>query len=315
MKSYGIERRDFMRWALAAGAATPFHQAFLPKLKAAAAEAAREHPVLWLQISGCSGCSISLLNSVHPAVRNLLLDEVVPGQRLVLRFHQTLMAGTGEVAMNALREAAEAHKGKYVMVFEGAVPTRHPNFGTLGVEAGKHVPMTEWVSRLASGAMAVINAGTCAAFGGISAAEPNPTGCVGVTQYLEQQGIRTPVINVPGCPCHPDWFVGTVVKVLLFGLPPAAELDEHRRPKLFFGKTVHNRCIYRDYIDEGVFAHRFGETGCMLELGCKGPFAHGDCPMRQWNGGVNWCIQANNICIGCTEPGFPDEHAPLYQRR
>jgi len=316
MSAHGIERRDFFRWALSIGAAVEANAVFLPRLRAAVAEAAREHPVVWVQLSGCSGCSISLLNAIHPGVREILLEDILPDKRLVTHFHQTLMAGSGEVAMGALIDAAEKHKGKFIAVFEGAVPTRAGGrFGTLGEELGKPVPMTEWVARLGRDAMAVVNAGTCAAYGGISAAAPNPGGCLAVPAFLKDAGIEKPVINVPGCPCHPDWLVGTVTKVLLYGIPAPSELDEHLRPKLYFGKTVHNRCIYRDYMDEGVFAARFGQTGCMLELGCKGPFAHGDCPTRQWNSGVNWCIQANNICVGCTEPGFPDEHAPLYQRR
>jgi len=109
--------------------------------------------------------------------------------------------------------------------------------------------------------------------------------------------------------------IGTVARVLLYGLPAPSEVDEHGRLKVYYGRTVHNRCSNRDYMDEGVFATKFGEPGCLLELGCKGPFTYADCPVRQWNSGVNFCINANAPCMGCTEPGFPDAHSPLYQRR
>jgi hydrogenase small subunit len=185
----------------------------------------------------------------------------------------------------------------------------------LGEEDGKPITMLEWVRRLAPDAMAVLTVGTCAAYGGVAAAAPNPTGCKGVGEVLAAAGITTPVINVPGCPCHPDWFIGTVARVLLYGLPSAREVDEHGRLKIYFGKSIHARCIHRDDLDEGIFAEHFGQTGCLLEIGCKGPFTMGDCPLRQWNSGVNWCINANAPCMGCTEPGFPDKHSPLYQRR
>jgi hydrogenase small subunit len=163
--------------------------------------------------------------------------------------------------------------------------------------------------------MAVLTVGTCAAYGGLSAAAPNPTGSKGVSDVFADLKIDTPVINIPGCPCHPDWFIGTVAKILLYGMPKPKELDGHGRLKLFFGRSVHNRCINRDYLDEGIFASTFGEEGCLLELGCKGPFTNADCPIRLWNGSVSWCINVGAPCIGCTEKGFPDAHSPIYQRR
>jgi hydrogenase small subunit len=149
----------------------------------------------------------------------------------------------------------------------------------------------------------------------VPAAKPNPSGCKGVSDVYAMFDIKTPVINIPGCPCHPDWFIGTVAKVLLYGLPGPKEIDEYGRLKIFYGRTVHNRCINRDYLDDGIFATKFGEVGCLLELGCKGPFTYADCPIRLWNSSVNWCIAAGAPCMGCTERGYPDEHSPLYQRR
>ena len=122
------------------------------------------------------------------------------------------------------------------------------------------------------------------------------------------------MINIPGCAPHPDWFVGTVAKVLLLGLPQANELDEHNRPKEFYGNLIHENCPRRAYFDEGKFARNFGEPGCLNELGCKGPVTSADCPTRLWNHGVNWCIGSGSPCIGCVEPGFPDLMAPFYKK-
>ncbi len=311
-----FNRREFFRWAAAATAMTEFNQAFLPKLSAQIQKAVKEYPLIWMQTSACSGCSVSVINTIHPSIKNVILDQILPGHQLSLNYHSTLMAAAGGLSMNAAVETANKYRGRYLYLVEGAIPTADDGiYGTLGEENGKPVTMLEWVRRLAPGAMAILTIGTCAAYGGVAAAKPNPSGARGVGDVLRTLGISTPVINIPGCPCHPDWFIGTVARVLLYGLPKPKEVDEHGRLKTYFGKSVHNRCINRDYMDDGIFVTKFGEVGCLLEIGCKGPFTYADCPVRQWNSGVNWCISANAPCMGCTEPGFPDEHSPLYQRR
>lgn len=313
---HGFDRRNFFRWALAATAINEFNEAFLPKLGAEVQKAVKDYPLIWMQTSACSGCSVSVINTIHPSIKNVILDQILPGHQLSLNYHSTLMAASGKLSIDALLETAVKYKGKYIFLVEGAIPTLDGGiYGTLGEENGKPVTMLEWMRRIAPDAMAVLTVGTCAAYGGVAAAKPNPSGSKGVGDVLKMLKISTPVVNIPGCPCHPDWFIGTVARVLLYGLPKPKELDEHGRLKIYFGKSVHSRCIQREYMDIGVFVNKFGDAGCLLEIGCKGPFTYADCPVRQWNSGVNWCISANAPCIGCTEPGFPDEHSPLYQRR
>ncbi|MBI5836885.1 MAG: hydrogenase small subunit [Candidatus Eisenbacteria bacterium] len=311
-----FSRREFLKWALAAGAMSAFHQSFLPKVAAAIQEAVKEYPLIWMQASACSGCSVSVINTIHPSIKNVILDQILPGHQLYLDYHSTLMAATGRQSTDTALKTSRDHKGKYIFILEGAVPTQANGiYGTLGEEDGRQVAMLEWVNRLGADAMAVLAVGTCAAYGGVAAAKPNPSGCRGVGEVFKTSGITTPVVNIPGCPCHPDWFIGTVARVLLYGLPRPNEVDEFGRLKIYYGRTVHNRCINRDYMDEGIFSANFGEPGCLLEIGCKGPFTYADCPSRQWNSGVNFCLSANAPCMGCTEPGFPDAHSPLYQRR
>jgi hydrogenase small subunit len=173
--------------------------------------------------------------------------------------------------------------------------------------------MQSWVETLAEDALAVVALGSCAAFGGIPAARPNPTECRSVGEILEAKSINTPLVNVPGCAPHPDWFVGTIASILLSGLPKPEDLDEHKRPKAFYGQTIHENCPRRAYYDENKFAKKFGELGCNYELGCRGPITHADCPVRLWNDKVNWCVGCGATCIGCTEPGFFDI-APLYEK-
>lgn len=275
----------------------------------------KEVPVLWIQGATCTGCSVSMLNVVAPSIKDLLLEEVLPGTHLNLRFQTTIMAGAGEPVIEVLEDTKQRKSKEYVLVVEGAIPTAEGGiYCLLGERGQKEVPFKDWVVELGKEALAVLALGTCASFGGIPASKPNPTKAKGVMEVFKEEGVRTPVVNLPGCPPHPDWFVGTVVRILLLGLPGPEDLDEWLRPKDFYGGLIHENCPRRAYFDEGKFAKSFGEPGCLYELGCKGPITHADCFLRKWNGGVNWCIDAGMGCQGCTQPEFPDLFGPFYEK-
>jgi hydrogenase small subunit len=162
-------------------------------------------------------------------------------------------------------------------------------------------PITKQVLRAAQNAEVVISVGACAAFGGIPGAENNPTGSVGVAAFLKQNNVNTQVINVPGCPAHPDWIIGTLIHVLKFGLP---SLDSSGRPTMFYARLVHDQCPrFSDYERER-FAKTFSDDGCLFKLGCLGPTTKADCALRLWNGGTNYCIKAGAPCIGCASRDF-----------
>jgi hydrogenase small subunit len=280
-----------------------------------AKEKVQEYPVLWVQFGTCTGCSVSVLNSVSPTIKNVLIDQVIPGKHVNLKFQATVMAGQGEAVIRVLEDVPKANKGGYVLVVEGAIPTKDGGvYGTLGEKNGKAVPIVSRAEALARDALAIIALGTCATHGGIAAGRPNPGGYVGVGEFLKSVKLSKPLVNIAGCPPHPDWFVGTVASIMLTGLPKPEDLDEFGRPKAFYGKLIHETCPRRAYFDEGKFARKFGDPGCLNELGCKGPVTHADCSLRKWNHGTNWCIDAGSPCIGCCEPGFPDLMAPFYQK-
>ena len=272
-----------------------------------------EIPVVWLQGSACTGCAVSLLNSFAPSASSVVLRELAPGKHLLLRFIMPMMAGQGGPAAQILADAPVKDKGGYVLVMEGSVPTGDELFATIGEEGEREIPVSEHAAKLARGAMAVVAAGTCASFGGIPAGEPNPTGAVSIGELMQREGIETPLVNIPGCPPHPDWMVGTLVAVARYGLGGVA-VDELNRPLIYYGKCIHETCPRRADFDAGRFAAKFGDPGCLYELGCKGPVTFADCPTRMWNSGTNWCVGAGSPCHGCVEPDFPDRLSPMYEK-
>jgi NiFe hydrogenase small subunit HydA len=297
-----INRREFMRYCAAVAGAMGLTASGLIKLQNALA-AEDGPPVVWLQGQGCTGCSVSLLNSIHyMTAADLLLSTID------LEFHATVMAGAGDLAVTAAENAC-ANEG-FILVVEGAIPTAangeycHLWPGMTALNA---------VQTFSQNAATILAVGTCAAYGGLIAGKPNPTGAVGVRDIVCQKQ----VINIPGCPAHPDWIVGTIAHLLVHGQPPM--LDNNGRPQLFYQKSVHSSCPNKPkYYDKAIFAQKLGEEGCLFKLGCQGQWTSADCPMRKWNSagegeyGDSWCIGARNPCQGCTEPGFPDGLSPWY---
>jgi len=299
-----ISRRDFLRVAAAAVAAGRLGPQVFAELERRLRTSDRPR-VIWLQGAGCDGCAVSVLNSVHLASVDALLT-----QSLDVRFQNNVMAATGDLAVGAA-QAAAAEPG-YVLVIEGAIPTG---------EDGKYcrvwtgTSMAVAVQSFAENAAFIVALGSCAAYGGVSGGAPNPTTAQDVDQFL---GGNARVVNVPGCPAHPDWLVGTLIYLITYGrLPP---LDAHKRPLEFFGRRIHDNCAQRrKYCDDPVLASQLSDTGCMEFLGCKGKHTYSDCPIRKWNSsgegeyGVNWCIGARSPCLGCVNPTFPDGMSPFYQ--
>jgi len=276
--------------------------------------ATKIYPVIWLQGAGCTGCSVSVLNAVSPKIQNLLLDELVPGHQLNLLFHATIMAGQGEPVIEVLKDTETNRKGGYVLIVEGAIPTAEGGaYGSIGEKAGKHLTVQQSVEELGRNALLTVALGTCSSFGGIPAGAPNPTGCKAVSEVFDEAGIKTPVVNIPGCPPHPDWFIGTL-SVIVFSGMQALEVDNLARPKLFYGQLIHENCPRRADFDKGKFAEKLGDPGCLYKLGCKGHYTNADCPLRQWNNGVSWCVKAGSPCLACVEPEFPDGTSPMYEK-
>jgi hydrogenase small subunit len=219
----------------------------------------QQMPVVWLQGASCSGCSVSLLNSAAPRIANVLLEELVPDKHVQVVFHPTIMAASGQAALEILHDTEQRSDG-YVLILEGGLPEKIPYIGGT-TDDGEEISLLDCFADLAANAIAVVAVGSCAAFGGVPAATPNPSGCKTASEVLAERGVATPVVNVSGCPPHPDWIVGTLVHLMLNGVPKPDDLDDWGRPRAFFGSLIHENCPRRADFDAGKFAFDHFHTG------------------------------------------------------
>ena len=302
IETEGVNRRDFMKWVSATTATLMLPPMFAP-LVAEATELMNRVPVIWIELQDCAGNTEALLRSSAPTVDDLLFDV------LSLEFHHALMACAGNDAEHQLDDAVEHFKGKYLLFVEGSIPTAmNGNYGTIGPSGET---FQEHLARLSKDAAAVVAVGTCATFGGVPAASPNPTGAVGVMDLVKGK----PIVNIPACPANPANMVGVVLHYVLTGQVP--ELDSLLRPKFAFGYRIHDNCERRAHFDAGEFVEEWGDEGaknnwCLYKVGCKGPMTFNNCSIIRYNGGANWPVGVGRGCIGCSEPDFWDKYA--YER-
>ncbi|MBC2582616.1 hydrogenase small subunit [Clostridium sp. DJ247] len=294
-----ISRRDFLKWSVATAVALNL-DLDLDRVNTVLA-ADTDPPVIWLNGAGCSGCTISTLNVTNPTT----IDDVLLN-KISMKYNTTLMTASGDSAMQTLDECANTYKGQFILVVEGAIPTGlSGNYCIIGEQNGSPLTMQQAVLKYGSMAKYVVAAGTCASFGGVSAAAPNSTSSSTVKSLLSGKTVK-PVINLAGCPVHPTVMVQTLLNLILTGMPT---LDSYNRPTQFYSNTVHSRCPREEAGD----ASQPGVYGCYEEIGCMGPISKNVCPSMKWNNGQGWCIGGNYPCIGCASPNFPT--TPLLSHR
>lgn len=289
----GVSRRRFLQYC--AGLASLL--GLSPSDATAMAQAmtqARRPSVIWLGLQGCTGCTESITRSHAPTLEHLILNAVS------LDFHHTLQMVAGAAAERVLEEAATANAGKFILAVEGAVPLGNPGYMMTGGKEGRAV-----LASLADKAAAVVAVGSCASYGGLPAALPNPTGAVAVNRVVDP----AKVVNLPGCPPIPVVITAVLAHYLTFGVLP--RVNTQGRPRLFYGDSIHDRCPRRAFYERGLFAESFDDDGarkgwCLFKLGCRGPTTRNACATLKWNGGVSFPIQAGHPCLGCSEPGFWD---------
>jgi hydrogenase small subunit len=287
-----MPRREFLQFCTTV-AATLGLPAGAEAAVAKAVESAKRPPVIWLHFQECTGCSESLLRAEHPTLEKLILDVIS------LDYHETLMAAAGHQAEAARKASMAANKGKYILVIEGAIPTKQNG---IYCKVGGHTAV-DITKECAADAAAVIAIGSCASWGGMPSADPNPTGASSVAEILGK-----PVVTIPGCPPNPYNFLATAVHFLTFGTLPA--VDKLGRPLFAYGRLIHENCERRAHFDAGRFAMAFGDEGhrkgyCLYKLGCKGPETYANCPTLGFGdaGEGNWPVGCGAPCFGCSEKG------------
>lgn len=298
----GISRRDFIRFCSAMASALALPAAFGPRI-ASALEKARKPILVWLEFQDCAGNTESFLRASRPSAADVVLDV------LSVDYHETIMAAAGHQAHEALAATVRDHKGEYIAVVEGSIPTGEGGaYCTIGGRAALDI-----AREVCGSAAATIAMGTCAAFGGLPAAAPNPTGALGVGDAVP--GAKN-LINLSACPANAENLTALVVHYLTFKQWPA--LDRLRRPLFAYGKAIHDSCERRAHFDAGQYVEAFGDEGhrrgyCLYKMGCKGPVTYQNCPTVRWNSGTSWPIGCGHPCIGCAEPDFWDKMAPFYR--
>lgn len=294
LREAGISRRGFLKFCTALASMMALPASMAPAIAQALAKA-KKPSVIWLSFQECTGCTESLTRSHSPTVEGMIFDLIS------LDYHHTLQAASGHAA-EAAREAAMAEfHGKYLLIVDGSIPVKDD--GVYSTIAG--MTNLQMLEEAVKGAAAVIAVGSCASFGGLPHANPNPTGAVSVRDLVRDK----PVMNIPGCPPIPVVITGVLAHFLTFGSLP--ELDKLGRPRSFFGETIHDRCYRRPFYDQGKFAKTFDDEGarrgwCLFELGCKGPVTYNACATVKWNDRTSFPIESGHGCLGCSEPDFWD---------
>ena len=302
LKSRGVSRRDFVKFcsSMVAMLALP------PRYVSAVAKALSEttKPILvWLEFQDCAGNSESMLRSGDPTVTDFVLNL------LSWEYHELIMAGAGRQAEEALEQVVQEHKGEFICVVEGAIPTADD--GVYCTIAGRTaLAIADHVCRNSAFNIAV---GACAWDGGLVRSNPNPTGAIGLQEAVP--GVK--VLNLGGCPHNPANTAAVLVHYLTFHELPA--LDQYNRPLFAYGNIIHDQCERRAHYDAGRFVEEWGDEGhrkgyCLYKMGCKGPEATYNCPVVRWNGGTSWPVKSGHGCIACASYRFWDTKSPFYKR-
>lgn len=301
--SRGYSRRDFLKMCTALTAAMGLSYEQSDKV-VNAMESGTKVPVIWLEMQDCTGCSESFIRSTNPSIESVLLEMVS------LEYSEVLTAAAGHQTEKSLEDVYNNYKGEYVLAVEGSIADAQ--FLSVSGKSSR-----DTLIRVAKDAKAVITYGSCAAWGGLPAAKPNPTNAKSAPDVLKEAGIDVPVIRVPGCPPIAEVMTGVISHIITFGQLP--ELDSQLRPKAFYAHRIHDKCNRRAYFDAGLFVESFDDEGakqgyCLYKMGCKGPTTYNACAEMRWNGGVSYPIMAGFPCLGCSEDGFWD-NGPFYEKR
>jgi hydrogenase small subunit len=280
--------------------------------------------LIWMTTGlSCDGDSVAMTSATQPSLEDIALSAL-PGMPKVHIHNPVLAYENGEDMMRWWYKAEDGQIDPFVLILEGSVPNEEAIKDTGGFWAamgtdgpmGQPITTNEWIDRLAPKAAAVVALGTCATYGGIPAMKNNPTGAMGLLDYLGwdwKSKLGVPIVCIPGCPAQPDNTTETLLYLVfqLAGASPPIPLDDAHRPKWLFSRTVHESCDRAAFYEQGEFAKEYGSHKCLVKLGCRGPVVFCNVPRRGWQSGIGGCPNVGGICMACTMPGFPDKFMPF----
>ena len=259
----GVTRRDFLKICGGLAALIGLGQAGAAEVAQALEAIAKRPNVVWSDFQECLGCSVNLLQSRTPQVATLIL------QQISLNYHEAVMAPAGDEAEKSFADTVAG--GDFYWVAEGAIATGIPGAMTVHGRTSMDIAKETYAK-----AKATIAIGTCATYGGVQAALPNPTGAKGLAAFLkEDAGVADPVvINMSRCPGNAEDLLAVLTYVLVYKKVPP--LDAVGRPTFLYGALVHDNCERRAHFENGEYIQAFGDEHCADEwcwfkMGCKGP--------------------------------------------
>ena len=263
--------------------------------------------LFWLQTGACGGDSLAILGAEAPSLEQLFSEHGIE-----LLWHPSLSNLSMRQHDQIYQRILDGKQKLDILCIEGSIVTAPRGTGLYDSYRGQ--AKMEMARQLAQRAGTVIAMGTCAAFGGIHAAVPNPGDCIGLQFDKESPGgllpaewrslWGLPVINIAGCPAHPHAMTQTLAW-LAKRLP--LSLDALNRPQAFFNTVVHQGCTRNEYHEYDIEETEPGGRACLFfNLGCQGPMTQAVCNSDLWNG-VSSKTRAGVPCFGCTSPNFPSE--------
>ncbi len=204
---------------------------------------------------------------------------IVPEMKNFLRLHFTNHIATSEID-------EDSNINGHILIVEGefSAEPEHPHYQIL--------------KELSAKARAVILIGNEASY-----SSQHPEGYLNIEREFLYPG-ELPFIRIPGEPAQYTHLLTVLNHLILYGLP---ELDEFRRPAMFFDQALCDSCEFRKDLDLGNFSKYFGDqAGCLFKLGCKGQVTKNSCSRLKISGTSTWCVGAGHPCVGCSNPDYPE---------
>jgi len=245
--------------------------------------------VVWFQAITCNGNTHSLL-SANSSRLELFLNS------FDLVYHPSLTIDKN------LDDILNSNDEIDFLLVEGAISSNERFFSISNDSTTNHL------NTLASKSKFIVAIGSCASYGGVHAKFEQNDNVVGLKESIEENNIKNlkhEIVNLTGCPVHPEWIMQTLFTLNSFG---KMNLDEESRPKELYSNLAHHGCTRNEYFEWKVEGAWGEKEGCLFyDQGCRGPMTHSSCNKILWNE-VSSKTRAGMPCIGCTETDFPRDN-------